>query len=536
MSITVTTFVSSGLNGPLGLAFDSSGNLYCSNINNNIISIFSSTGTLIQTISSSELYGPTGLAFDSSGYLYCANSIAKPNSNGSTISKIDTTVTSVTPFASGLSIPIGLVFDSSGYLYCANSSNLSTSTNINSNTISKIDSTGTIVTPPFVTSITGPIGLAFDSSGYLYCSSTSGSTIYKIDITVPSVTPFITGLSGVFGLAFDKYGYLYCTNSNTGDILKIDTTNLIVTTFVSGLISPAFLVFDSLGNLYCSSPNSGLIYKVTMQTNFLSNGVDLYNLFVPLSTHQPGSTTSFNYYDTSSASYKDLNTLFAPQTPPSTINYITTNFFSGTYDLGQIFQNVYVVTGTYTTTSNPSYNTILTFSPGSATITFYFIGTIYCTATGAGGKGGNGSNNETFILTGFGGGGGGGGGTSITTITTSINQMFNINVSSSGGTSSYLQNASTLSYILEGFNGHNGTNATSITEGAGGIGGSGTTYLGINGTPGSGQSGGLGGTGGDDNGYGNGGNGGTGGGASGSSPPTNGSPGGNGVVILSFNL
>jgi sugar lactone lactonase YvrE len=57
----------------------------------------------------SGLIEPIGLVFDSFGDLYCSN-----NSNG-TILKITTDGTT-TLFASGLSSPNGLAFDSSGNL------------------------------------------------------------------------------------------------------------------------------------------------------------------------------------------------------------------------------------------------------------------------------------------------------------------------------------------------------------------------------------------------------------------------------------
>src|SRR5450755_3705010 len=58
-----SVFASSGLNGPFGLAFDSSGNLYAANGGDNTIEKFTpGSGSVF---ASSGLNSPMGLAFDS---------------------------------------------------------------------------------------------------------------------------------------------------------------------------------------------------------------------------------------------------------------------------------------------------------------------------------------------------------------------------------------------------------------------------------------------------------------------------------------
>jgi sugar lactone lactonase YvrE len=110
-----------GLNNPEGLTFDSSGNLWASNYfsaydgehnyytNGNIVK-FDSSGN--GAIFASGLDGLIGLAFDSSSNLYVAN-----YSNG-TIDKYDSSGNR-TVFATGFSNPYGLSFDSSGNLFMA---------------------------------------------------------------------------------------------------------------------------------------------------------------------------------------------------------------------------------------------------------------------------------------------------------------------------------------------------------------------------------------------------------------------------------
>ncbi len=78
-SNALTTFAT-GFNGPVGLAFDASGNLYVTNYNANIVSKVT-TGGVVTTFATG-FNGPQGLAFDASGNLYVANR------NANTVSEI----------------------------------------------------------------------------------------------------------------------------------------------------------------------------------------------------------------------------------------------------------------------------------------------------------------------------------------------------------------------------------------------------------------------------------------------------------------
>ena len=134
------TFASTNLNGPRGLAFDTSGNLYAANTGGgtSTISKFNSSGVYQSNITS-NLNRPFGLAFDSSGNLYAVNTGLgePPGAAANTISKFNSSGGYVSNITTNLSNPYGLAFDSTGNLYAANYGN---------NTISKFDSSGTFLT------------------------------------------------------------------------------------------------------------------------------------------------------------------------------------------------------------------------------------------------------------------------------------------------------------------------------------------------------------------------------------------------------
>jgi len=100
---TKTTFAS-GLSGPVGLAFDASGNLFEADENSGTIFKFTPTGTKIEFTSGLDV--PTALAFDSLGNLFEASG------NEGRIFVFTPGGTPESIFASGLSGPAGLAFQS----------------------------------------------------------------------------------------------------------------------------------------------------------------------------------------------------------------------------------------------------------------------------------------------------------------------------------------------------------------------------------------------------------------------------------------
>lgn len=181
-----TTFASSGLNAPNGLAFDASGNLYVANrdLFENIIERLTPGGVASQ-FASTGLDGSDGLAFDGAGNLYGTNF------GNNTIERFTPGgIRSI--FASkGLSKPQGLAFDRAGNLYVANSGN---------NTIERFTPSG-VGTVFASDGLSYPIGLAFDAAGNLYAANAGDNTIERF--TPSGVgTVFASGLASPRFLAF----------------------------------------------------------------------------------------------------------------------------------------------------------------------------------------------------------------------------------------------------------------------------------------------------------------------------------------------
>ena len=215
----------------------------------------SGVGTVFAT---NGLNSPVGLAFDSAGNLY----VGKYNSD--IVEKFDTNGNSSVFTTTGLSAPLGLTFDSAGFLYVANWGN---------NTIEKFDTNGNgSLFANGASGLDAPIGLIFDSAGNLYVANWVGNTIEKFDTNGNGSVFASSGLNGPQGLAFDSAGNLYVANSGggnqetpgSGSIEKF-TPDGIGSVFASGLYFPFGLAFDSAGNLYATSRGNSdnLIYKFT---------------------------------------------------------------------------------------------------------------------------------------------------------------------------------------------------------------------------------------------------------------------------------
>jgi sugar lactone lactonase YvrE len=239
---------SSRLNSPNGVAVDSSGNVYIADTSNNEIekvtpggtlSIIAGTGTAGAPTpgpaTSSRLDGPYGVAVDSSGNVYIAdtsnNEIEKVTPGG-TLSIIAGTGTAGAPTpgpatSSRLDIPYGVAVDSSGNVYVADEANAEIEKVTPGGTLSIIAGTGTVGTPtpgPATSSrLDSPYGVAVDASGNVYIADGGDSQVLKVtpggtlsifagtgtDGAASNGPATSSALGSVQGLAVDGAGNLY---------------------------------------------------------------------------------------------------------------------------------------------------------------------------------------------------------------------------------------------------------------------------------------------------------------------------------------
>ncbi len=297
--------------GPLGLTFDSSGNLYIvDSVNQRIRKI---SGGVISTVAgngtggysgdgkaatSAELLDPSAVAVDSSGNLYIADTsnhvIREVTTNGN-ISTIAGTNTGGYAGDGGaatvaeLEFPTGVAVDSSGNIYIADSGN-SVIREITTGTINTI--VGGAATPVH---LNDPESVLVDSSGNLYISDQSGFRILKFSGGVATIIAgngnigssgdnglaVNAALDQPSGIALDAQGYLYICDTDNSKIRKLSPGGIITT--VAGLGSPGFygdggpasgsllyfprgIVVDKSGNVYISDTGNDRIRELQPQT------------------------------------------------------------------------------------------------------------------------------------------------------------------------------------------------------------------------------------------------------------------------------
>ncbi|HEY7336922.1 MAG TPA: hypothetical protein VH639_18665 [Bryobacteraceae bacterium] len=217
------------INSPAGLAVDGAGNLYIADFSNNAVRKVTSGGTITTIVGNgvagytgdggpatqAQLNGPSGLALDSSGNLFIADSgnhVVRKISAGGTISTFAGNRTSASSGDGGpataaqLIVPTGLAVDSQQNVYIADSG---------ANRMRLVTAGGLIVTiagsgsagyagdngPATSAQFNGPTGISLDTSGDLYVADRINNAIRLLQLVspVPSAGAVTSGASNLAG-------------------------------------------------------------------------------------------------------------------------------------------------------------------------------------------------------------------------------------------------------------------------------------------------------------------------------------------------
>lgn len=304
-------------NAPFGVAADSVGNLYVSDIHSQtirkitpagVVSTFAGSPGLVGTAdgvgSAARFFNPEGIAVDGAGNVYVADSgnqtirMISPSGTVSTLAGrpgfggfLDGTGS-----AALFTVPCGVAVDIAGNVYVADTYN---------NAIRKIAPGGVVTTlagTPFgpmgsadgtgsAARFGNPFGIAVDLGGVVYVADTNNSTIRKV--TQAGVVTTIAGQAGVlgsadavgtnatfrypFGLNVDASGNIYVADT-TNDEIRVIAPGGAVTTLAGSpttagssdgtgaaarFNSPSGLAFDAAGNAYVSDTGNNTVRKVT---------------------------------------------------------------------------------------------------------------------------------------------------------------------------------------------------------------------------------------------------------------------------------
>jgi uncharacterized protein (TIGR03437 family) len=324
--------ISAELSGPLGLTFDSSGNLYIADsvnlrvrkisggtittvAGNGTSGFVSATNTTKTAATSADMVSPSSVAVDSVGDIYIAdtgNQVVWEVVNGSTATSVGVPAGTIIQIAgdntggySGdgglaglaeLNFPTSVALDSSGNVYIADSQN---------NVIREVNTSGVIntivgglATPQ---QLNDPESVVVDASGNLYISEQAGERISKFsngNLTVLVGNGMIgssgdngpgvdAALDSPSGIALDAHGYLYICDTINSKIRKLSPNGIITT--IAGLGMPGYygdggfatnallnfprgIVVDSKGNVFVSDSGNQVVRELTPVTPSIASG------------------------------------------------------------------------------------------------------------------------------------------------------------------------------------------------------------------------------------------------------------------------
>jgi hypothetical protein len=256
------SYTGAGMNGPLPIAIDASGNVWIGNTATgaNSVSKFSPLGAPISGASGytgGGIVDPYSVAIDSSGNVWTGNvtpdSLSELNSAGTPVSG------SSGYTGGGLNAPYAIAFDSLGNAWVVN--------NVGSS-LSEFSSTGS----PITTSsgytgggiINDPVSLAIDGSGNTWV--TDSVTLGALSEFNSSGSPISGsggytggGLNDPWGIAIDANGNVWAVNSGTGanTISEFNSSGTPVSSSAGysggGLDIPESIAIDGAGNVWAAN-------------------------------------------------------------------------------------------------------------------------------------------------------------------------------------------------------------------------------------------------------------------------------------------
>ena len=252
--------LASGLSFPQGVAVDGAGNVYVTDTENNAVKeILAVNGSIpasptILTLGSGFSY-PWGIAVGGNGNVY----VAEPYSN--TVEEILAVQGSIPPspvivsIGSGFDFPIGVAVDGNGNVYIGDAYNSAVKEIVAVN--------GSIPPSPTTKTLSSsfyyPAGVAVDGTGNVYLSDYGNNTVKKI-LAVngvipasPTIETLTSGVNAPYGLAVDSGANVYIADTQNNRVLELDSVDPPSLSFNSTNV-PQTVTVENVGNAALTFP------------------------------------------------------------------------------------------------------------------------------------------------------------------------------------------------------------------------------------------------------------------------------------------
>jgi len=267
---------SAQLNHPQGMAFDSSGDIYIADTENNVVRMVDPTG-VITTIAGTGKPGmggdygpplqatldlPTAVAVDSSGYVYIcdsANNTIRRVANGVIQPYLGNYIPGFagdTTSVISMTDPTDIFFDTSGNLWIADYGNGRIREFGTDDIVATVVGGGTTYTEggfPLATALAGPHSVAVDGAGNIYIADADDNRVFLVSAKTNRITTLAgTGAYGFSGdggqgnaatlnmptsLAVDATGNVYLVDLYNARIRVVSSNGVITTLAGNGAVS-----------------------------------------------------------------------------------------------------------------------------------------------------------------------------------------------------------------------------------------------------------------------------------------------------------
>ncbi|MEO6977275.1 MAG: NHL repeat-containing protein, partial [Mucilaginibacter sp.] len=252
--------VANSLLAPLGIASDTSGNIYVADKGNNLVKKVPADGSATVNLGSG-FSSPSGVAVDSAGFIYVADA-----DNGE-VKKMSADGLTITSIGSGFNQPVGVAIDGAGNVYVADAGD---------GAVYKIlASDGSTVTLSGTFDIL--TGIAVDKTGEnIYVSDGAAQSVYKVSPGCGCPEDIGFSFNYPLGVALDPKGNVYVSDvdfgNNTGLVYKGDGKGCNFVNTGSSFVSPSGVAVDPSGNLFVTDEVAGILYEVVPSGGyFLAN-------------------------------------------------------------------------------------------------------------------------------------------------------------------------------------------------------------------------------------------------------------------------